>query len=58
MRKRLLIIFYLVFLSFALYSQTKLSGVVVSSDDGKPIPNAHISLLNPSDKSIIVYAFI
>jgi len=57
MRKRLLIIFYLIFLSFALYSQTKLSGVVVSSDDGKPIPNAHISLLNPSDKSIIVYAF-
>lgn len=57
MRKRLPVSILLIFVSVALYSQGVISGVVTSSDDSKPISNAHILLLNPADKSIITYTF-
>ncbi|MEZ7875225.1 MAG: carboxypeptidase-like regulatory domain-containing protein [Bacteroidales bacterium] len=57
MRRGLHVSVLLIFVSVALYSQGVISGVVTSSDDSKPIPNAHILLLNPADKSIIAYTF-
>ena len=57
MKRKIIFLIFSSFFIFGFFAQDKLSGVVIDSISGKPIPDVYIMMMDEDGKSILSYSF-